>query len=145
TETQLKLVAPKFAKKVIFALDADAAGQSATSRSIEVVRKNLGNLLGKIDRKFMYVIGVDIRVIEIPDAKDPDDLIRSSPETWQKLVDTAVSIVDYLIDKATTNLSPDASLVEREEIARDLLPILIGSRDNSKSKQPEYEILNAYN
>jgi DNA primase len=85
TETQLKLVAPRWAKKIIMALDSDAAGQNATRRSLEVAREALqADYGGKLS--------VDIRILTVPDAKDPDDLIREHPEAWQGLVENAVSI-----------------------------------------------------
>jgi DNA primase len=123
TESQLKLIAPRYAKKIILALDSDAAGQSATMRSLEVARAAL-------QADFSGRLSVDMRVLQIPDAKDPDDLIRESPERWQELVDSAVPVADYVIETETAALSPQASVQEREAVARRLLPILLVSESN---------------
>ena len=82
TEPQLKLLAPRLAKKIILSLDSDAAGQSATRRSLEVARETL-------QADYAGRLAVDIRILVVPGAKDPDDLIREAPESWPQLVATA--------------------------------------------------------
>ncbi len=122
TETQLRLLT-RSAKKIILALDSDAAGQNATRRSLETARTTL-------QADFGGRLSVDIRVLQIPGAKDPDDLIRESPERWGALVANALPVADFVIDMETAALSEKASIQEREAIARDLLPLLVAS-DNS--------------
>ena len=41
TEKQIRLVAPRFASKIVLALDADEAGQNAARRSLDVARQAL--------------------------------------------------------------------------------------------------------
>jgi DNA primase len=123
TETQLALLAPRYAKKIILALDSDAAGQNATMRSLEVARQTL-------QADYAGRLSVDIRVLQIPGAKDPDDLIRESPERWQALVDHAVPVSDYVIDIETGHLPQNATLQEREEVAKRVLPILTASEND---------------
>jgi DNA primase len=123
TETQLKLVAPRWAKKIIMALDSDAAGQNATRRSLEVAREALqADYGGKLS--------VDIRILSVPGAKDPDDLIREHPEQWASLVADAAPVAEYVIGMETAQLPPKASLQEREAVARALLPILTASESD---------------
>ena len=123
TETQLKLIAPRFASRIILALDADAAGQSATMRSLEVARQALqADLAGRL--------AVDIRILQIPGAKDPDDFIRESPEAWQTLVEDAVPVAEYVIDVETAHLTAHASVQERQDVALRLLPILTATEND---------------
>jgi DNA primase len=123
TEMQLKLLAPRLAKKIILALDADAAGQNATMRSLEVARAVLrADYTGRL--------AVDMRVLHIPGAKDPDDLIREAPDEWPVLVDAAVPVADYVIDMETRALPANATVQEREAVARRLLPLLLASENN---------------
>ncbi|MBL8153484.1 MAG: DNA primase [Anaerolineae bacterium] len=125
TETQLRLLTRSSvaAKRIILALDADAAGQSATRRSLETARQTLqSDWAGRLS--------VDIRVLQIPGAKDPDDLIRESPERWNELVVAALPVAQYVIDMETAELPPNASVQQREAVARSLLPILAASEDN---------------
>jgi DNA primase len=123
TETQVKLVAPRYAKKIVLALDADEAGQNATRRSLEVARQTLAkDFAGKLE--------VDMRVLQIPSGKDPDDFLRESPDEWQALVDNAQPVADFVIDVETANLASNASLQERQAIANRVLPILMTSENN---------------
>lgn len=123
TEPQLRLLVPRWARCIILALDADAAGQSATMRSLEVARAALqADYTGKLK--------VELRVLQIPDAKDPDDLLREDPARWQALVDAAVPVADYVIDTEIAALPADAGAQQVEDLARRLLPILLTSNNN---------------
>jgi DNA primase len=123
TERQLKMLAPALADKIILALDSDAAGQNATRRSLEVAHQTL-------QADYAGRLSVDIRILQIPDAKDPDDLIRETPQRWQELVEHAVPIADYVIEQDTAHLAANATLQERQTTARGLLPLLFASENN---------------
>ncbi|MBC8099979.1 MAG: DNA primase [Armatimonadetes bacterium] len=127
TEDQLKLIAPRYAKKIILALDADAAGQNATMRSLDVARQTL-------QADFAGRLSVDFRILHIPDAKDPDDFIRADPQGWANAVDHAIPVADFVIDVETRDLPANASLQEREAVARRVLPVLIASESDLYAK-----------
>jgi DNA primase len=120
TETQLRLLVPRYASRIVLALDADAAGQSATRRSLETARQTL-------EADYAGRLSADIRILQIPGAKDPDDLLRESPDAWQALVDGALPVADYVIESETADLSAQATVQEREALARRILPILTAS------------------
>src|SRR5258708_34801469 len=73
----------------------------------------------------------------LPKGQDPDDLIRDNPEMWRSLVEKAYPVVDYVIAVATTNLSPQSTYMEREQMAHELLPILMATE---KDLQQNYNI-----
>ncbi|MBI2170932.1 MAG: DNA primase [Chloroflexi bacterium] len=85
TQQQVALL-KSTAKRFVMALDADAAGQQATFRSLRDSWHALG---GRSD--------VTLRVLVLPFGKDPDELIRSSPEAWRKAIEEANPILDYLL------------------------------------------------
>ena len=123
TEHQLDLIAPRHAKTVILGLDADDAGQNATRRSLEVARKALAaDYMGKMQ--------VDIRVLQVDDAKDPDDVLRETPDKWPGYIAAAMPVADFVIKLETAHLAPDASLQARQAVAQDILPILTASENN---------------
>jgi DNA primase len=123
TETQLKLVAPRMARKVIMALDSDPAGQNATRRSLEVAREALrADFGGKL--------GVEFRVLTVPDGKDPDDFIRAHPADWPALVAGAQHVAEFVIGLETADLSDRASVTEKEAVARRVLPLLLASEND---------------
>ena len=123
TEQQLKLLTPRYATKIIMALDADDAGQNATRRSLEVARQALqADYMGKMQ--------ADMRVLQIDDAKDPDDVLRETPEKWADYVNRALPVADFVINMETANLPDHASLQERQAAAQRILPILAASENN---------------
>jgi DNA primase len=122
TDTQIRTLT-RTAKRIVLALDADAAGQNATRRSLETARAAL-------QADFGGRLGVDIRILSIPGAKDPDDLIRETPDQWAALVAGAQPVADWLIAMEMAELPPNASIQEREAVARRVLPLLTVSEDN---------------
>ncbi|NWG15559.1 MAG: DNA primase [Chloroflexi bacterium] len=133
TDTQLKTLA-RSAKTIILALDSDAAGQNATRRSLEVAQAAL-----KAD--YTGRLSVDMRALQIPGAKDPDDLIRESPEKWAALVAAAQPVADYVIETELAGLPPDASPRDVEGLARRLIPILLASENNLYNKENIQKLL----
>jgi DNA primase len=111
TEEQLQIV-KRYTKRFVLALDADAAGIQATMRSLEVAR---GTLDREADVRFDARglirnegrLQADIRVVTLPDGRDPDDIIRADPTEWPRLVAQAKPIVAYGIDVVTAGLDMD--------------------------------------
>ena len=122
TEAQLRLLAPRLAKRVVLALDADEAGKNATRRSLDVAR-------GALEQDYAGKLEVDIRVLQVPAGKDPDDFIRAAPQDWGALVENAQAVADFVIETETAELPPDSSLQQRQALARDILPILRASEN----------------
>lgn len=75
----------RYADKVVISYDADVAGQMATLRGLEILR----------------TAGFDVRVLSIPQGKDPDEYVRSNGrEAFLKLINNAEPLIDYRIKKA---------------------------------------------
>lgn len=75
----------RYADKVIISYDADMAGQMATLRGLEILR----------------TAGFDVRVLNIPQGKDPDEYVRSNGrEAFLKLINSAEPLIDYRMKKA---------------------------------------------
>lgn len=90
TERQVYLVR-SLAKTVVLALDADAAGQEATLRSLEASWRAMER------RRFGQREEVALRIAVMPEGRDPDDLIRESPDGWDEIVRSAVPYMDFVI------------------------------------------------
>ena len=83
TPAQVKLLA-RFAERVVVSYDGDAAGQSATARSLELF----------LDR------GFDVRVAEIPGGLDPDDFVRErGAPAYEALVRQAPGYLDFIVQQ----------------------------------------------
>jgi DNA primase len=128
TEPQLRLIVPRYTQRIILALDADAAGQNAMRRSLEVARQTLEtDASGRMN--------AEIRIMQLADAKDPDDILRESPHLWQQSVENAMPVADFVIALETQDLPTSATMQERQALAQRLLPILAASENNLYNKE----------
>lgn len=132
TEAQLRLL-KRQTKRIVIALDADAAGAKATLRSLEVARETLDR---DVDfafdaRGLVRIEGrlqTDIRVATLPPGQDPDDIIRNAPEQWVALVDSAQSTAAYVIDVLTRDIDLDDPKA-KSAAARQIAPLIDDIRD----------------
>lgn len=84
TEGQCKLL-KRYIDTVIVSFDSDVAGQNATIRGLEILQKS----------------GFDLKILQIPRGKDPDEFIRSyGKEKFLNLVDGALPIIDFKLKMA---------------------------------------------
>ena len=84
----------RYAKQIALAYDVDAAGQKAGTFGVQA----LEGLIGQLAATESGVELDEVRVVRLPDGKDPDEVVRTSPDLWREEVRTAQPIVDYLID-----------------------------------------------
>lgn len=107
TVNQARLL-KRYADKVIISYDADVAGQTATLRGLEILKE----------------AGFDVRVLKIPQGKDPDEFVRSNgKDAFLKLVDKAENLISYRLEKAKEgiNFKDKSSLVEYGNRVADIL------------------------
>ncbi len=106
TEEQVKLL-KRYSNNIALAFDMDAAGEIAAERGIkEAMQEEL-----------------NIKVIELPKDKDPDECIRQDRETWQKCLKQAKSMMQYYFDKTLVDLDLD-KVEDRRQAAKVLLPVI---------------------
>jgi len=104
----------KYAEEVIIAYDSDSAGQAATLRGLDILEK----------------AGCNIRVLLIPDGKDPDEYIRNNgPEKFKNLVDRAISLLDYKI-RAEKNMYNLDTLDDKLKLLNSIADILAAHDNN---------------
>ena len=92
---------------VTMALDADAAGQQATLRSLEsswqvFQNRELGQASGT--SIFQRQESLNLKVAVLTDGKDPDEVIRQSPDKWEELLRNGVPLFDYLLPAVTAQI-----------------------------------------
>lgn len=79
TPEQAKLLS-RYCKEVVVTLDADEAGQRATRRAMEI----------------LSTTGLSVRVLKIPDGKDPDEYIKThGPQRFKALLEGAANDVEF--------------------------------------------------
>jgi DNA primase len=84
----------RYAKRIALAYDVDAAGQKAGTFGVQA----LESLIGQLAATESGVELDEVRVVRLPDGKDPDEVVRDAPDQWREEVRTAQPILDYLVD-----------------------------------------------
>jgi len=117
-EHQVRLL-KRETQELLLAFDRDDAGLNATQRAIELASKS----------------GMYIKVVRVPQGKDPDDYLRANPDGWASLREHAVPEWEYLMRQATASLDlTDAG--DRRRGADLVIPVL--------AKIPEASVLEIY-
>jgi DNA primase len=118
TEHQVRLL-KRETQELLLAFDRDDAGLNATQRAIELASKS----------------GIYIKVVRVPQGKDPDDFLRAQPDGWASLREHAVPEWEYLLRQALGSLDlTDAR--DRRRGAELVIPVL--------AKIPEASVLEIY-
>jgi len=84
----------RYAKRIALAYDVDAAGQKAGTFGVQALQ----SLIGQLAATESGIALDEVRVVRLPDGKDPDEVLRESPDRWREEVRTAQPIVEYLVD-----------------------------------------------
>lgn len=104
TQEQLTLI-KRFTTNLAIAFDADAAGNAATIRGLDLAR----------------TLDFSIKIITLPpEVKDPDDAVRKDPELWKKAIADALPVVEWLYRNAfrqNDSYTPDG----KKKVAASLL------------------------
>ncbi len=127
TEQQLKQLR-RYTDTIVLALDADTAGQAATLRGISQARESLDrewtpSLDPRGMLRFESRLAADLRIMTLPEGKDPDDVVRSDPKLWRSLVDSAQPLVDFYFD--LVRQTEDLTSAQGKSAAVDQLAPLI--------------------
>lgn len=127
TEQQLFLL-KRYTKRLVLALDADAAGEKATLRGLEVARQAMDHnqelffdshgLL-----RFEARLQADIRVATLPPGLDPDEVVQKDPQQWQQLIATAQPIVVHVMETLAAQRDLNDPK-QKNEIASRVLPLI---------------------
>jgi DNA primase len=137
TEEQARLIT-RYTREVVIAFDADLAGEAAALRGVDI----------------LHASGCMVRVVTIPESKDPDEYIRfKGINAWKELVTNALPLIEYKLTKAkqkrgTTrailqqvlpNLASYKDAVEQEEGIRKVAAYLNLSWEVIKSEIKQFK------
>ena len=87
----------RFTRRIVMALDPDAAGIKATLRGLEVAREALDRTAEMVfdARGLLHTearLQADLRVSALPDELDPDEIVLRDPQEWRELIENAKPI-----------------------------------------------------
>lgn len=109
TQNQVNLL-KRYTENIYLSLDADYAGDSAAHRGIEIAD----------------AAGLNIKVVNLKEGKDPDELIKKDPGLWHEAVKKAINFYDFIIDSALAKFDPKIPEQAKKivsEVAHFLEPI----------------------
>src|SRR5207245_4782852 len=81
TPEQMKTLR-RFAAELMLCLDSDEAGRAATQRAIEMGSR----------------AGLSVRVVELPNAKDPGEFFQKTPQLWDEAEGAALAGWEWWIN-----------------------------------------------
>jgi DNA primase len=98
----------RLSSNIVLAFDADRAGANATIRA------------GKI----ALALGMDVKVVNMPDEIDPADLIsKMGADMWRESIKKSKHIIEYLLDNVLKK-NPDDARKAGREIKEIILPFV---------------------
>ena len=96
-----------YAPEICFCYDSDEAGQKATIRALSIVRDT----------------GARVRVIVVPDGKDPDEFIRKhGADAFRALVEKALPLVEYRLRYVLSHTNYD-TLDGKVKALHEMMPV----------------------
>jgi DNA primase len=127
TEHQLRLL-KRFTRRIVLALDPDAAGQKAVLRGLDAARQAMDREgeLGFDARGLLREearLQADLRVAAMPDELDPDEIVARNKEEWARLIEKAKPIVTYVMETLATGQNIIDPKV-KNQIAAQVLPLI---------------------
>ena len=117
TEEHARIIS-RYTKKVIISYDSDEAGQKAANKAML--------LLGKV--------GVEVRVLKMQGAKDPDEFIKKKgAEAFRALLNESRTGFEYKLEAVTAKY--DLSLVESKRRVADELSAIISDYHSTVERE----------
>lgn len=129
TESQGRLL-KKYSEEIIISYDADTAGQAAALRGLDLLND----------------IGCNVRVLVVPQGKDPDEYIRNNgADGFRRIMDSSLSLIEYKIKRLKEQI--DISTTEGKIVFLNRIAAVLSKVDNSMEREmyakklsKEYEI-----
>lgn len=127
TESQVGLL-KRGNPEIILALDSDTAGQMATMRGIQTMTEHLDadvvpTLTASRVLGFERRLKSDVRIVQLADGKDPDEIVRKDPASWPRLVARAIPFMDFVIEISTKAVDLNDPRAKSEAV-KQVLPLL---------------------
>ncbi len=127
TEDQLRLL-KRATRRIVLALDPDAAGQKAVLSGLEAARQALDretetgfDARGLLRHEAR--LQADLRVASMPDGLDPDEIVQRNPDQWKQLVEDAQPIVIHVMKTLAVDRDLEDAKV-KADIAARVMPLI---------------------
>ncbi|MEW6081670.1 MAG: DNA primase [Bacillota bacterium] len=107
TEEQARLVL-RYVEEAVMAYDADAAGEAATLRGLDV----------------FSAMGCRVKVATLPEGQDPDDIVRQGgKEALEAVLDQALPLVEYRLARSIKGVGTK-TVEGKVKVSEEMVPVL---------------------
>lgn len=96
----------RFSNNLALALDGDGAGVASALRTSKIALQ----------------AGMDVKVVALPEGKDPADLIVEDKDRWRECVRTATHVIDFLLERLSKGESDSRKL--KQKIQHEVFPFI---------------------
>lgn len=117
TKEQARLV-KRYSDNVLISYDGDFAGQKNTVRGLEILKEE----------------GLNVRVVPLPEGKDPDDVVKQGKEVYQKCLDEAMPLIDFKIHY-TAQKYDFSDATEKRQFVKEALQIVNTAESESVKEE----------
>ncbi len=127
TEAQLRQL-KRYTSNFTLALDPDAAGRQATLRGLEQARQALDRDVVPVPTpgglmRYERRLEAELRILSLPGGQDPDEVIRNDPAGWPKLVESALPIIDFYLQRAAEMYDLNSARGKASAVA-EIVPLI---------------------
>ncbi|OGY24642.1 MAG: DNA primase [Candidatus Woykebacteria bacterium RBG_13_40_7b] len=103
----------RYTPNIIFSFDSDNAGLQTAKKAYESA----------------IAEGLNVKMVDLENYKDPGEMIADNPKKWQKAVENAKSVIDWYFnlafeDRKSKVEDGEMTSQEKKEIAKEILPII---------------------
>lgn len=124
----------RYTRRMVLALDPDAAGQKATLRGLELARQSLdrsaditADAEGIFDSRglirYEARLETDMRITTLPEGLDPDEIVLKNPQDWVTIIEEAKPVVEHVMTMLTAEQNLDDPKIKRS-IADQVMPLI---------------------
>ena len=122
----------RFAKRVVLAMDPDAAGAAAAERAgslfLSFETPEAAARSARSADALSSQHELELRVAPLPAGRDPDEVAREDPEGWERAIASAIPYAEFLLRRLMGPAAPESPLEARRIVDR-LRPVLLAVRD----------------
>lgn len=106
TAEHIKII-KRYTDNIALAFDRDEAGKNAAKRAVELSLQ----------------ADMNIKVIRIPEGKDPDECIKNNPKDWENAIANAENFLDYYFDEVLSKVNLEKAQ-DKKQAAKILLEMM---------------------
>lgn len=122
----------RYAKRIVLAMDPDAAGMAAAERAGGLfIALDSPERMAQSARSADALVSardMELRVAPLPTGKDPDEVAREDPAAWEAAVANAAPYAEFLLTRLMGPARPE-SPAEARRIVDRLKPVLLAVQD----------------